>query len=130
MNSHQAYKLLVVLLFIPFLSFSAEGLSSSYSVAKDKLGEAVENRNFQEAKHILHDLIPLMKEHLKDSRKEIMAKKSELNGEELSSLIQETNRKKEIYNRIHHLMNVSPAALRVKSKDVLSLVEEFEKLAK
>ncbi|MEO9870283.1 hypothetical protein [Ekhidna sp.] len=120
---------IILLMFIPFSAISStEKLTEEYSQAITKLEEAVDQRNFSEAKNVLLELMPIMKAELKSSKKELAAMKSELEESELEMLKNINDRKKEIYDRLQRLINVSSAALRGRSADMIKLVEEFGKL--
>lgn len=126
-NTYHLFVMLLVLGSLNVKAAGAKGLAGDYSVAKDKLAEAVGNRNFKAAKMLLTDLMPIIKENIKETKKEAHTRKTE-EGFDLAKLHDALDRKKEIYSTLHHLVNVSPAALRVKSAEVISLIEEFEQL--
>ena len=123
------YIAVFILILVTTLSFAFGAIpTETYLKAKDELTTAVKNRNFAHAKEVLHELMPIMKEDIKDLKKEFSSSKSTLAEEDLEELATVIDRKKEIYSQLHHLMNVSPAALRVKAEKVVTLVVEFQEL--
>lgn len=103
--------------------------SEEYQKAVNKLQEALEGRDYKEAKVSLHDLLPLMKEDLKECKKTINeAKKAKEGAGTLKEMKKTLERKSEIYESLGHLLNVSPAAIRVRAKQVVTIVGEFETL--
>ena len=121
--------LLLLGVSMPYTLLAFDALpSETYTKAKDELTTAVKNRNFAHAKEVLHELMPIMKEDIKALKKEFSTSKTSMAEENLEEFALVIDRKKEIYSQLHHLMNVSPAALRVESQKVLLLVDEFQEL--
>lgn len=105
------------------------GSINEYQEISKKLEAAVLENNYKEAKLSLFELIPLMKQNIKESKKSIsQAKKT--NDPDLSpdDMMKVLKRKAEIYDKLDHIATSSPAAMRVKAKEVLSLIKEFDSL--
>ncbi|MEM9340618.1 MAG: hypothetical protein AAGA66_17925, partial [Bacteroidota bacterium] len=84
----------------------------------------------KEAKHSLGDLLPLMKEDIKEFKKTISeAKKSGTDSDQLKQMKQTLKRKSEIYDSLEHLLNVSPAAIRVRARQVVTIVGEYKEIS-
>lgn len=103
--------------------------SELYVKAKIELQSAVEEANFKEAKVSLYELMPLMKDDIKYTKKAIGLEKKSDNSSALGDLKKKLERKNEIIDQLDHIMHSSPAALRVKAADAVILVEEFGKLS-
>ena len=121
-----------LILAIAFLSLSHTSEASNedaFEKLSGKLEEAIEKRNFQEARMAIEKLLPLMKSTLKEEKKLIhelkKAEKPELDPELLQK---KYDRKVELYDSLKKLVNISPAALRVKAKLVKEEVNEFIEL--
>ncbi|MEQ8238244.1 MAG: hypothetical protein RIA69_03485 [Cyclobacteriaceae bacterium] len=102
---------------------------SSIPALVEELNEAVEVRNFHSAREIMDKLFPLMKKELKADKKRL----SELTKEENPEMSPEEfksnyDRKMEVLEFVEQLLNSSPAALRVKSKTMISEIGTFVKL--
>lgn len=132
MKSHR--QILITLLIwacsIPAYSSSGGDEKANFEKLSDKLDKAIEERNFQAARETIEELMPLMKEELKRDKKIL----SEIRKEGSSELDSETFekrlvRKTELYDSLKKLVDVSPAALRVKSELIRSEVQEFIKLS-
>ena len=104
--------------------------SEEYQRTAGQLQQALENRDYKGAKVSLNELLPLMKEDIKECKKSISeAKKSDTDSEVLSEMKATLKRKSEIYDSLEHLLTVSPAAIRVRAKQVITIVGEFEELS-
>lgn len=119
---------LITLLFAANHHLQANSLET-FKKFEGELSEAIDSQNFKEAKHALYELLPLMEEDLKYSKKLLAIKKKEKATEELTDIKKKLEMKKEIFKQIDHLLHSSPAALRVKSKDALSLIGKFRRLS-
>lgn len=119
--------LALTLLFVVFNAQSSEK-SEDFLKAKKAFAKAVEGHNYRDAKSSLQELLPLMKSDIKLSRKSLNSLKKEGDAEVLKQAESDLNRKEEIYKSLSHLVDVSPAALRVKAIQVLELVVEFDGL--
>lgn len=103
----------------------------SYSQLTIKLNEAVEVRNFAAAREALQEIIPLMKEDIKSSKKTLhQLEKEENPAIPVKEYKKGYDRKVEIYDTLKHLIDLSAAALRVKSQLIVSNVKEYEGLMK
>lgn len=122
-----------LLAFLLVLLFTTEAgvnnQSELYTKAKQDLQVAVKESNFKEAKVSLYELLPLMKEDLKHTKKAIGVEKKAKNDASLEDLKTKLERKSEIFDLLDHIMHSSPAALRVKASDAVLLVEEFGRLS-
>ncbi len=119
--------LALTLIFFVFNAQSTEK-SEDFVKAKQAFTKAVENHNYRDAKSSLEELLPLMKTDIKQSRKSINALKKEGDATLLEQVKDGLERKEEIYKSLSHLVDVSPAALRVKAAHILKLVVEFDGL--
>jgi hypothetical protein len=122
--------ILSILLFsITLLFAQTTDDSEDFEILKNNLAEAVEQRNFHDAKLVLAELYPLMKAELKESKKSLHSiKKMDNPAIDPKKLARDIERKAELVETIKQLMDASPAAIRVKSKDLLVMVEEFDDL--
>lgn len=120
---------------IPFILTYASAQSSisrsaeNYEKASQKLESAVKSQNFKAARSSLNELMPLIKEEIKESKKEVLAEKKAKNKEAVKELTAKLDRKTEIYDMLDHIIHASPAALRVEAKKAINLVNEFVKLS-
>ncbi len=119
--------LALTLLFVVFNAQSAEK-SKDFVKAKQAFTKAVENHNYRDAKSSLQELLPLMKSDIKVSKKSINSLKKEGDAALVKQAETDLERKEEIYKSLSHLVDVSPAALRVKATQILELVVEFDEL--
>ena len=119
--------LALTLLFVVFNAQSSEK-SEDFIKAKQAFTKAVESHNYRDAKTSLEELLPLMKTDIKGSKKSISSLKKEGDASLLKQAVNDLERKEEIYKSLSHLVNVSPAALRVKANQILELVVEFDEL--
>lgn len=119
--------LALTLLFVVFNAQSEEK-SEDFVKAKQAFTKAVESHNYRDAKSSLQELLPLMKSDIKGSKKSINALKKEGDATLVKQAENDLERKEEIYKSLSHLVDVSPAALRVKASQILELVVEFDEL--
>lgn len=117
----------ITTVFIIFSSFF--GVADDYKKTKSELVQAVENRNFVEAETLLNDLMPLMRKDLKEFRGEISSVKSSLSGEEYESLKNSFKQKYQIYKTMQRLAEVSPAAVRARSEEIVEMLDEYQNIA-
>ncbi|REE01265.1 hypothetical protein [Marinoscillum furvescens] len=122
--------LLVIALWCPQGLDAKGGVDDTFMELSQRLEEAIEVRNFQEARNAIEQLLPLMKDVLKSDKKTLAElKKSddpEANPEEFE---EDMKRKAELYNSLKKLVNISPAALRVKAELIKKEVKEFIELS-
>lgn len=106
-----------------------KGEEKEFGDLKKNLDQAIEGRNFKEAKELLAEIFPLMKADIKKSKKNLShyqkEESTEINVEEYATGLA---RKSELFNSMKHLVDASPAALRAKSSTIISMVTEFDKL--
>lgn len=92
----------------------------------DNLESAFDNRNFKVVKEELQKLVPIMKEDIKGSKKDLHAlEKSDNPPIDPSEYAEMLNRKHEIYDSVKDLMDVSPAAIRARSTMVIEMIKEY-----
>lgn len=120
--------LLALLIFTPPMLAGTD--SEEYQILANKLQQALEHRDYKEAKLSLTALLPLMKEDIKEFKREVSeAKKADVKADEIKKMKDTLKRKNEIFESLEHLLNVSPAAIRVRAKQVITIVGEFEELS-
>ncbi len=108
---------------------AAKGNSKDFDELSQKLETAIVDQNYKDAKQSLYELVPMMKQNIKETKKNISeVKKSNPENVSIEVLQEQLKSKLEIYDRLHHIVNTSSAAVRVKAKDILSMVKEFVKL--
>lgn len=119
------------ILTIPFLSLANEGRKNDkFDELSQKIEEAIEARNFQDARNVLEELMPLMKEELKQNKKHLSElKKAETPEQDPSEFEKQMVRKKQIFDTLKETVDISPAALRVKSESIRKNVKEFVSLS-
>ena len=101
----------------------------SFNALYDKLETAVASRDFMEARSVLESLMPIMKDEIRNSKKELSSMKKD--GASVQSIEEFTDRymkQSEIYESIDHLMEVSSAALRVKANVIVAQADTFRSL--
>ena len=105
------------------------GPESDFGELKNNLDAAIESRNFKEAKDLIAELFPLMKEDIKKSKKTLAGYHKDPDPD-ISPEIFEANleRKHELLDNMKHLVDASPAALRAKSNDIIAMIDEFNRL--
>ena len=99
--------------------------------ASSKLQKAIEVRKFGDAKDIVNEIIPWMKLDIKKDKK-ILSQigktidESKIDKKDFSTALKKKNK---LYESTKHLVETSPAAIRVKGKDLVKLVNEYALLA-
>ncbi|WP_258099001.1 hypothetical protein [Marinoscillum pacificum] len=112
-----------------FLIASGTSDKAKFEELSDQLNEAIDSRNFQEARTTMEELMPLMKEILKENKKQLTElKKSDTPEEDPEQFETNLNRKTELYDTFKKLVEVSPAALRGKSQLIKDGITEFVNL--
>jgi predicted negative regulator of RcsB-dependent stress response len=101
----------------------------SFTEVKIALEEAIEQRNFHNAKEILEELFPLIKKDIKKSKKHLATLKK-VDDPEFNPEIFEANldRKGDLYHSIKSISEATSAAFRVKADDLMAMVDEYHKL--
>ncbi len=113
-----------------FLLANLNSDTEKFELLSEQLNEAIEARNFAEARTTIEELMPLMKESLKADKKRLSTlKKEDSPGEDPAVFEQKLERKTELYNSLKKLVGISPAALRVKAKLIKAEVSEFINLS-
>lgn len=122
----------ILALILSFFTFvlSAQAVSvsdeESFEMLSDKLHKAMEVRNFHVARETIEELMPLMKQQLKEDKKTLsVLKKADEPEIDPKTFEKNYKRKTELYESLKKLVNVSPAALRVKSDLIKKEVKEF-----
>lgn len=98
--------------------------------ASQKLEKAIADRKFADAKEVVNQIIPWMKQDIKEDKKTLgqigkSIDESELDKKTFSNNL---NRKNKLYQSTKHLVESSPAAIRVKGKDLVKMVNEYASL--
>ena len=119
--------LLFMLLMLTNVSTYASSENESIQELSSQLKEAMEVRNFKVAKDILHDMIPLMKREIKESYKLISKaeKGMDVGIEDLGAFKKELQDKERILDYTQHIMNISSAALRASSNELMAKIDEY-----
>ena len=96
-----------------------------FKVLHEDLGEALDSRNFQNVRLVVADLLDIMKEDLKASKRKIAdMEKSGATEFSIKRVKTDYDRKKELYTSIHGVLKANQAALRGRAKIVMEQVEE------
>ncbi|MEQ6120206.1 hypothetical protein [Reichenbachiella sp. MALMAid0571] len=121
-----------VFLFFMLCSFSYEDKKNKEGDVKikeafQKLEEAVKQRKFSDAKEVVNEIIPWMKQDIKDDKKTLTQigksiDESEVDKKSFSTTL---GKKNKLYESTKHLVESSPAAIRVKGNDLVKLVNEY-----
>tara|TARA_B100001250_G_C19268665_1_gene558116 strand:+ start:188 stop:592 length:405 start_codon:yes stop_codon:yes gene_type:complete len=112
-----------------FLIANGSADKAKFEELSDQLNEAIDSRNFQEARTTMEELMPLMKEILKENKKQLTElKKADTPEEDPEQYETKLNRKTELYDTFKKLVEVSPAALRGKSQLIKEGITEFVNL--
>ncbi len=119
--------LLFMLLMLTSVSTYASSENESIQELSSQLKEAMEVRNFKMAKDILHDMIPLMKKEIKESNKLIgkAEKGMDVGIEDLGTFKKELQEKERILDYTQRIMNISSAALRASSNELMAKIDEY-----
>ncbi len=121
---------LILFLLYPAYGYNGNEEKEMFELLSIKLEEAIDGRNFHDARETIEELMPLMKEELKRNKKTLASLKKEVQPEISPEDFQKSLiRKTELYNSLKDLVDVSPAALRVKSELIKKEVEEFIELS-
>ncbi|MFY0651982.1 MAG: hypothetical protein JXQ96_08125 [Cyclobacteriaceae bacterium] len=98
--------------------------------ASVKLEKAIELRKFADAKEVVNEILPWMKQDIKTDKKTLSQIGKSIDDAELDkkSFSTKLSRKNKIYESTKHLVETSPAAIRVKGKDLVKLVNEYASL--
>jgi hypothetical protein len=89
--------------------------------------QAVEQRNFHDAKAYLDELFPIMKEEIKKGKKTLATLEKEANPDAVD-YAKRLERKSELYESMKSVVDISAAAFRVKIDDIMTMVKEFDDL--
>ena len=117
---------LITILALFCASFSE--ISADYNKTKEEINTAIEEGNFTEVKSLLTRLMPELKTNLKKDKVLYNESKKSIEKEAAEIIKQRIERKKEIYQRLDHLLNVSPAAVRARAGSIVKLLDEYNKL--
>ncbi|MEQ8473135.1 MAG: hypothetical protein RIC35_18210 [Marinoscillum sp.] len=122
---------LFMLIAFPVFTFAnGDVKDEKFEQLSQKIEEAIDARNFQDARNALEEIMPLMKEELKHNKKELSdLKKSDEPEKDPTEFERQINRKKELFDSLKETVDISPAALRVKSESIKKDVKEFVSLS-
>lgn len=109
------------------MSFSNRHEKATLEMLAHEFSYAMEVRNFHEARHILHQMIPLMKQDIKYDKKMISkALRTDCaNNEDIGELERDMYAKSEVLHFAEHLLHTSNAALRAKSSEMANKMESY-----
>lgn len=124
-NRQLMIALLVLLFAVPAFCWSGGEDKETLELLSTRLNEAIDSRNFHDARETIDELMPLLKDQLKDDKKFLAELKKESDTSAASTFEKNLNRKTELYESLKKLVDVSPAALRVKADQIKSDVKEF-----
>ncbi len=129
------FKIIMPLVIVVLVGLmSAKSASSDVNIENfvalsEQLDQAVELRDFHKAREVIDELLPIMKEDIKVSKKTLTGLKKEENAETTVADYEiMLNRKVELYESVKRTIELSSASLRVKSTQIVSEVNEFLKL--
>lgn len=125
-------KLLAVIILLALMSGAFSGTRQdtgdgvSFVALADQLNQAIEARNFSDARETIEQLLPLMKKELKESKKILTTLQKAENPETDPALYVEAfNKKSQIYDALKEVSDGSVAALRAKSEQIKRDIGEF-----
>ncbi len=90
--------------------------------------KAMEARNYAEAKDALDELFPLIKKEMKLAKKEVGLLEKSGEQEAAKAVDEALDRKTEIHDQLHAMVDASTAGLRARADNVMSLVSEYIEL--
>ena len=124
--------LVLVLVLSSFSSVDKKDKEGGVNIksASSKLQEAILQRNFADAKEVVNEILPWMKLDIKNDKKTLSqlgksADETEINKKDFSATLDKNNK---LYKSTKKLVETSPAAIRVKGKDLVKLVHEYADL--
>lgn len=124
----------IVVIVSQSVAISNDTLSSNSKLSYEMLeaakviNSALEVRDFQGAREGTVSLLSLIKKDLKKSRKRMTDLKKQDDMDSLKTEKAVYKRKQEIFESLTHLIEVSPAALRVKSNELAAMVLEYRQI--
>jgi len=125
-NRIMTLMLLIVVGIFPAVAEADGEDKESFEKLSDKLDRAIEARDFHVAREAIEELIPMMKDELKKHKKLLSGlKKEDSPDADPEEYARKLERKTELYESLKDLVDISPAALRVKSERIQSDVQEF-----
>ena len=104
------------------------GIAEDYQKTRQDISSAIQDGNFTEVKGLLVQLMPELKQDLRQNKAFYHEVKKSLEPAELQELKLKIERKKEIYHSLEHLLNVTPAAIRARASSVVKLLDEYNRL--
>ncbi len=90
--------------------------------------KAMDVRNYAEAKEALDELFPLIKKEMKLAKKEVGLLEKSGEQEAAKAVDEALDRKTEIHDQLHAMVDASTAGLRARADNVMSLVSEYIEL--
>lgn len=124
----------VLILILGATLVQAQGIEPSneekpFEQLTSQLYQAIEVRNFKEARELIGKILPLMKEQLKTDKKMLSElKKQESPEVSVKDVMLALERKNSLYESLKELVDASPAALRVRATQIQLQVKEFASL--
>lgn len=87
--------------------------------------KAMDVRNYAEAKEALDELFPLIKKEMKLTKKEVSFLEKSGEQEAAKAMEEALDRKTEIHDQLHAIVDESSAGLRARADNVVTLVSEY-----
>ena len=134
MKTFRIFKHTLAVLLLAFLSQQViakdtdDTLHEDIKSAAETFEKAIDQRNFKVAKEQLDVLFPLMKKEFKEAKKQIHAFEKDADLVSAGLLQKSLDRKVEIHDQLHSLVEASSASLRVQAEDAKALVLEYKEL--
>lgn len=130
--SQLGFTALLILILSSFSSIDKKEKEGEINIksASGQLEKAIEERKFGDAKDVVNKIIPWMKLDIKNDKKTLSQigksiDASEMDKKDFSVALKKKNK---LYESTKHLVETSPAAIRVKGKDLVKLVNEYASL--
>ncbi len=120
----------MVIVAVGFRGVDTDTSSDEFSEARKNLEEALDSRDFHEAKILIETMFPLMKEEVKNGKRELSElKKTNTPEAELDKLKNGLDRQSELIDDMKHIVKASPAAIRAKVSLIRDMIKEFDELS-
>ncbi len=94
----------------------------------DLIVTALGERDFFSAREGTESLLPMIRKDLKEHKKLIVLLKKQDLSDEVKRMKAQYKRKSELHENLQHLLEVSPAALRVRYQELAMLVAEYREM--
>lgn len=102
-----------------------ETLVEQIKMSADSFDIALEQRNFKLAKEHLEMIFPLIKKELKASKKQLHEFEKSGEKAKVKELKAALKQKTQIHAKLHAIVDNSSAALRVRSRDIQTLIADY-----